>query len=644
MIAYICYHPRHIDSISQNSLLLFTSPFSFLRKHKETHFSLSLSLLKNKPTGSLFPSSSCFLVIVLVSRMEGGIASKVDAGSFRLLCLMIWKNPYIFRLAFSAGISGFLFGYDTGVISGALLYIRDDFKAVDRKTILQETIVSMAVAGAIVGAATGGWLSDRWGRKFVLSVADFLFFIGAVFMCVAPGPILLIIGRVFVGFGVGMASMTAPLYISEVSPAKIRGALVSTSGLLFTGGQFISYLINLVFTKVPGTWRWMLGVAGLPALLQFVLMIFLPESPRWLYRKGKEEEAKVILRKIYPAEDVEQEIMDLKDSIDKEIMEAGNSEKISISKLCKTKTVRRGLIAGVGLQVFRQFIGINTVMYYSSTIIQLAGYASNQTALLLSLVTAGLNAVCSIFSILFIDSFGRKKLLIGSLIGVIISLGLLSGIFHETASHSPMVMPAEFRYSNSTCPSYVSATNADSWNCMTCLKATECGFCASSPDKPGMCLSSIDAVKNLCHSDHRQWYTRGCPSKYGIYALVGLAMYIFFFAPGMGTVPWIVNSEVYPLRFRGVCGGIAATANWISNLIVAQSFLSMTQAIGTAWTFLTFGVISVLGLVFVLVCVPETKGLPIEEIEKMLELRSLHYKFWAKKSEHETDENKPLEV
>uniref|UniRef100_A0A2P2KUR1 Uncharacterized protein MANES_15G123900 n=1 Tax=Rhizophora mucronata TaxID=61149 RepID=A0A2P2KUR1_RHIMU len=136
--------------------------------------------------------------------------------------------------------------------------------------------------------------------------------------------------------------------------------------------------------------------------------------------------------------------------------------------------------------------------------------------------------------------------------------------------------------------------------------------------------------------NHRTWYTEGCPSKYGWLALIGLALYIIFFSPGMGTVPWIVNSEIYPLRFRGVCGGMAATANWISNLIVAQTFLSLAKAVGTSWAFLVFGGIAVLALTFVLICVPETKGLPIEEIEKMLELRSLHYKFWEKDS-------KPLE-
>ncbi|KAK2990818.1 hypothetical protein RJ640_004181, partial [Escallonia rubra] len=517
----------------------------------------------------------------------------------------------------------------------------DDFKAVDKKTVLQESIVSMAVAGAIIGAAVGGWLNDRYGRRTAILIADFLFFIGAIVMASAPNPAILIVGRVFVGLGVGMASMTAPLYISEASPAKIRGALVSTNGFLITGGQFLSYLINLAFTKAPGTWRWMLGIAGLPALLQFILMLGLPESPRWLYRKGREEEAKAILRKIYPAEDVEQEIQDLKESVDKEIQERASSEKINFVQLLETKTVRRGLIAGVGLQIFQQFVGINTVMYYSPTIVQLAGFASNRTALLLSLVTAGLNACGSVVSIYFIDRTGRKKLLIISLCGVVISLGVLTAVFKETTSHSSAVSAIETsHFAPYTCPDYSSAGSSAVWDCMKCLKASspDCGFCASPTNKllPGACLISNDTVKDVCRGEHRSWYTRGCPSRYGWLALVGLALYIIFFSPGMGTVPWIVNSEIYPLRYRGVCGGIAATANWISNLIVAQSFLSLTQAIGTAYTFLIFGVISVVALFFVLIYVPETKGLPIEEVEKMLEMRVLQFKFWKKRPDTST--------
>ncbi|KAK1256910.1 putative inositol transporter 2 [Acorus gramineus] len=568
--------------------------------------------------------------------MEGGVHVGADASAFRECFSLTWRNPYVLRLAFSAGIGGFLFGYDTGVISGALLYIRDDFPAVDKKTVLQESIVSMAVAGAIIGAAIGGWMNDRFGRRTALLVADFLFFVGAVVMASAPNPALLIVGRIFVGLGVGMASMTSPLYISEASPARVRGALVSTNGFLITGGQFLAYLINLAFTKAPGTWRWMLGIAGIPALLQFILMFMLPESPRWLYRKGREDEAETILRKIYPSHEAEGEIQALKESVESEIREEGSSEKINFIKLWKTKTVRRGLIAGVGLQVFQQFVGINTVMYYSPTIVQLAGFASNQTALLLSLITSGLNAMGSIVSIYFIDRTGRKKLLIISLCGVILSLGVLSAVFHETTSHSPQVSRAETdHFRGYMCPDYGVAQT--SWDCMKCLKASspDCGFCASGSNKlfPGACLVSNSTVKDLCHGEHRLWYTRGCPSNYGWLALIGLALYIIFFSPGMGTVPWIVNSEIYPLRFRGVCGGIAATSNWVSNLIVAQSFLSLTQAMGTSWTFLLFGVISVAALFFVLVCVPETKGLPIEEVEKMLERRDVRFKFWTRRGE-----------
>lgn len=223
-----------------------------------------------------------------------------------------------------------------------------------------------------------------------------------------------------------------------------------------------------------------------------------------------------------------------------------------------------------------------------------------------------------------------------SLCGVIISLRLLSAVFHETKTHSPAVSKVETSlFAPYTCPDYSSSRSSGTWDCMKCLKASssDCGLCASSSDKlfPGACLISNDTMKDACHGEHRLWYTRGCPSKYGWLALIGLALYIIFFSPGMGTVPWIVNSEIYPFRYRGICGGIAATANWISNLIVAQSFLTLTQVIGTSWTFFIFGALSVVALFFVLIYVPETKGLPIEEVEKMLESRTIQLKFWEKR-------------
>ncbi|KAK1307706.1 putative inositol transporter 2 [Acorus calamus] len=505
--------------------------------------------------------------------MEGGV-HKPDKTAFKECLNLSLKHPYILRLAFSAGIGGLLFGYDTGVISGALLYIRDDFRSVDRKTVLQETIVSMAVAGAIIGAGVGGWMNDKFGRRISILIADVLFLIGALVMALAPTPEVIIIGRVFVGLGVGMASMSAPLYISEASPARIRGALVSTNGLLITGGQFLSYLINLAFTKVPGTWRWMLGVAGVPALLQFFFMWGLPESPRWLYRKGRVAEAEDILRKIYPAHEVEGEIDALKTSVENEIAEDGSIGETNIfKKIYKawtTVVVRRGLIVGITCQVAQQLVGINTVMYYSPTIVQLAGFASNKTALALSLITSGLNAIGSIVSIYFVDRTGRRKLLLYSLIGIVLL--------------------------------------------------------------PGACLASNPTVRSACRGEHRPWYTQGCPSRFGWLALIGLALYIISYSPGMGTVPWIVNSEIYPLRFRGLCGGMAAVANWVSNLIVTQTFLTLTERLGTAYTFLLFCIVSLGALIAIHFIVPETKGLPFEEVEKMLEKRSFKFKFkfWKK--------------
>nr|CAD1844079.1 unnamed protein product [Ananas comosus var. bracteatus] len=537
--------------------------------------------------------------------MEGGV-HKADKTEFRDCLHLTWKQPYILRLAFSAGIGGLLFGYDTGVISGALLYIQDDFKQVEKSTVLQETIVSMAVAGAIIGAGLGGWMNDRFGRKPSILIADLLFFIGAIVMAVAPIPGIIILGRIFVGLGVGMASMTAPLYISEASPARIRGALVSTNGLLITGGQFLSYLINLAFTKAPGTWRWMLGVAGIPAFVQFILMLMLPESPRWLYRKDRKEDAVNILRKIYPPSEVDTEIEALRQSVEAEIAEEG-------SHSCST-----GLVAGVLCQVAQQFVGINTVMYYSPTIVQLAGFASNSTALALSLITSGLNAVGSIVSIYFVDRAGRRRLMLLSLVGIVTCLALLGGVFFGAASHSPAVSNVETRlFGNYTCSDYTPASGIR-WKCTDCLKAaSDCGFCAHGGNKllPGACLASADAVKDACHAGRREWYTKGCPSNFGWLALIALGAYIISYSPA-----WAPCRGSSTLRSTLSDSGASAVA-WLRSPTGCSRHGPYIPLI--LW---------VVGFGFVLIFffVPETKGLQFEEVEKMLEKKG--YRAWKKNS------------
>ncbi|XP_010516778.1 PREDICTED: probable inositol transporter 3 [Camelina sativa] len=560
--------------------------------------------------------------------MAEGVA-KTEAVKFTEVWRTTWETPYIMRLALSAGIGGLLFGYNTGVISGALLYIKEDFGEVDQKTWLQEIIVSMTAAGAIVGAAIGGWYNDKSGRRISVLIADVLFIMGAIVMVVAHAPWVIIVGRLLVGFGVGMASMTSPLYISEMSPARIRGALVSTNGLLITGGQFLSYLINLAFVHTPGTWRWMLGVSAIPAIIQFCLMLSLPESPRWLYRNDRKAESRDILERIYPAEKVEAEIAALKESVlaetaDEDII--GHSYSAKLRGALSNPVVRHGLAAGVTVQVAQQFVGINTVMYYSPTILQFAGYASNKTAMALALITSGLNAVGSVVSMMFVDRYGRRKLMIISMFGIISCLISLAVVFNEASNQAPKIDTRDSRKfaPNATCPAFVPFTAShappSNWNCMKCLRY-DCGFCSNSAQEyaPGACVVLSGDMKALCHSKGRTYFKDGCPSKFGYLAIVFLGLYIIVYAPGMGTVPWIVNSEIYPLRYRGLAGGIAAVSNWTSNLIVSETFLTLTQAVGSSGTFLLFAGSSTIGLFFIWLFVPETKGLQFEEVEKLLE-------------------------
>ncbi|KAL4307285.1 hypothetical protein AHAS_Ahas16G0263000 [Arachis hypogaea] len=397
------------------------------------------------------------------------------------------QNFYIIGVTFAAGIGGLLFGYDTGVISGALLYIKDDFEVVKNSSFLQELIVAMALIGAIFGAAIGGYINDSLGRKAATIVADICFAVGSLLIAVAPNPTLIIVGRFFVGLGVGFASVTAPMYIAEVSPSEIRGGLVSVNCLMITTGQFLSFVINYGLTRVPGTWRWMLGIAGTPAVIQLVLMVFLPESPRWLYLKNRKEEATNVLSRIYPSPRLEDEIDILEAHMEQE---QKDKVKVKYSDVFKLKEIRVAFICGAGLQAFQQLTGISVIMYYSPTIIQLAGFKSNESALFLSLIVSAINAGGTIIGIYLIDIVGRKKLTLSSLIGVVGSLILLSASCYVRGHGNPGLV-------------------------------------------------------------------------YGWLAVVGLALYIIFFAPGMGPVPWAMNTEIYPEEFRGICGGMSATINWV---------------------------------------------------------------------------------
>ncbi|XP_061360187.1 inositol transporter 1-like [Gastrolobium bilobum] len=462
--------------------------------------------------------------------------------------ISFFQNSYIVGITFAAGIGGLLFGYDTGVVSGALLYIKEDFEVVKNSSFLQELIVGMALIGAIFGAAIGGWINDSLGRKTATIIADINFVVGSLIMAFAPNPFVIIGGRFLVGLGVGAASVTAPVYIAEASPSEIRGGLVSANVLMVTGGQFLSFVVNYGLTRVPGTWRWMLGLAGLPAVVQFILMAFLPESPRWLYLKNRKEEAVRVLSKIYSSPRLEDEISILEDHMERE---RRNQKKVSYSDVFKMKEIRLAFICGAGLQAFQQFTGISIIMYYSPTIIQMAGFKSNQAALFLSLIVSGMNAAFTVLGIYLIDVLGRKKLALGSLSGVVASLVILSA---------------------------------------SCY------------------------IIGHGHGNTSQTFAW--------LAVFGLALYIAFFAPGMGPVPWAVNSEIYPEEYRGICGGMSATVNWICSVLMSTSFLSVVDAVGLGESFMILLAVAVISIGFVLIYMPETKGLTFEEVASIWKERA----------------------
>lgn len=372
----------------------------------------------------------------------------------------------------------------------------------------------------------------------------------------------------------------------------------------------------------------MLGVAAVPAVLQAVLFCFLPESPRWYVRQKRFDEAVSVLKRLYPSG----EGIAAYDEVAAAASEWHHEDNpqaqgINFRDILVTKRKRMALTAGVGMQVFQQLVGINTVMYYSPSIIEFAGYASHETALLLSAGVAAMNAIGTVAGIFLIDRCGRRRLAILSLVGVISALCLLSVAFHLTSSSSPNISwAAHPDKADITCPAFPYSGNASTFEfpptCTGCLQAN-CGFCAAAKDEmlPGNCFTYTDNAGHVCQNLARSWFTRGCPSDYGWLALLGLVLYLLAFAPGMGPVPWTVNSEIYSLQDRGVCGGIAATANWISNFVIAQTFLSLTDALGTSKTFLLFAGLAVAALLFVLCYLPETKGLSFEQVELLFKSR-----------------------
>jgi len=436
------------------------------------------------------------------------------------------RTSFVIAAAGIAALGGFLFGYDTGVISGAILFISKTFSI---STQMKEFVVSIVLVGALCGAMVAGYIADRIGRRRTLLTAGVLFIAGALVSAFATTVLLLLIGRFIVGVAIGFSSVTSPLYISEVSPAGMRGGLVSLYQLAITIGILAAFAIDYSLSRA-GAWQWMLGVAVIPALILVLGMIVMPESPRYLFKMGKDTDARAVLRKMRSGADISSEEQSIRDALSG--LQIGSRAAIVLN-------LRFALFVGIGLAVLQQVTGINTVIYYGPQIFQMAGFHSASSSILATAAVGIVNVLLTIVAIVFSDRLGRKPLLYAGCAGMALALVALALSFG----------------------------------------------------------------------------VHGLASQRGAIALISLMAYVGCFAFSLGPIVWLLISEIYPLRSRGLGMSVATFSNWTANFVVAQSFLTIISALGQAYTFLLYAGLSVVTIVFVRYAVPETKREELERIE-----------------------------
>ncbi len=465
-------------------------------------------------------------------------------------------NGYVIIIAIIASTGGLLFGFDTGVISGALPFLKQSWNLTSGQ---QEWVTTAVLIGAFLGAIFGGRLTDILGRKKIIIVASIIFAVGSILCGMASNTEFLVISRVLIGIAIGVSSIAVPLYISEVSPANIRGALVSSFQLMITIGIVVSYFSDLAFADEsnPESWRWMFYVGFFPALILFIGMMFMPETPRWLLSKGRIEEGEKVLAKVEFESEFENSLKNIKEEIAKDKTAARFKDIF-------TKTWKIPIFIAIGIMFVQQFVGINTVIYYAPTIFLIAGFSGAKAAIAATVSVGLVNVLATIVSMFLIDKIGRRKLYFIGLVGMGLSLAALGTFFF--------------------------------------LK-----------DSMG---------------DSLKWVTVGA-----------VLVYIIFFAISLGPLGWLIISEIFPTKYRGVGVSIGSFSNWFFNAIVAFTFLKLawlftgegmeiTKKImddgvekvqtdpNPAGAFFIYAAVAILGIFWGLKYIPETKGKTLEEIEE----------------------------
>ncbi|KAJ2698978.1 hypothetical protein FB645_005467 [Coemansia sp. IMI 203386] len=495
---------------------------------------------------------------------------------------------FVFFVVFCITIGGLLFGYDTGVISGALVVIKDEWQLNNTQ---QEFIVGGTTLGAIVGGLFSGYFADRWGRRTITFLSSLVFILGALIMTFSKHYSVLIGGRVVVGLAVGAASMVVPIYIGELAPKEFRGRLVTLNVLAITGGQLIAYLLAWALTDVHNGWRWMFAISAFPAAVQLCCLPWLPESPRVLIRRGDTEKARQVLSRVYGANVPQSIVQDEMDSMEQSMRSENASRYVDLLQPINFKP----LIVACVLQLMQQFSGFNTAMYYSATILKMAGFGSSKSATQFSIAIAATNMVMTIVAIMIIDRFGRRKLLLTSFIGMIVGLVLLGIAF--------IFIVGLVKITKDTCGEYV--------KCGACALDDKCRWSPGSFVCTYKDNSIYDDLTDSCESITTR-------DRAGTWlALASLIFYVALYAVGLGNVPWLIQSEIFAQGIRSKAGSLATATNWVSNFIISVTFLTMTLHITASGTFWLYAGILLIGLVFVFFMVPETKGLKLEDVQKL---------------------------
>ncbi|MEO0778908.1 MAG: sugar porter family MFS transporter [Bacteroidota bacterium] len=514
------------------------------------------------------------------------------------------KNNFIVLIAMIVALGGFLMGFDASVISGVNKFIKLEF---DLTELELGWAVSSLTLTATLAMLVAGPLSDRIGRKRVLTYASVLYAISAIGSAFAPTFLTLVIARMIGGIGVGASLIIAPMYIAEISPAEMRGRMVSFNQLNIVLGISVAFFTNYMILQLGQSdaawaqslkfdeynWRWMLGLEAFPAILYFFALFIVPNSPRWLAMKGRYEEAiKVLSRASGP-----KRAREVIDSVRENIKEEESEEKLPIGELFKP-SLRLVLSIGLVIGILQQITGINSVFFYAPMIFEQSGIgtdASFSQAILVGLI----NLVFTVLAILFIDRLGRKPLLIFGVTGIAICMFLLSYGFYSASYTLPQAalegLPTEINREQLT--PLVGQTYDDDVSYKAALRSALGEGTAKTYES-----ELITAAVSM-----NSWLI-----------LLSILGFVASFAISVGPVMWVLFSELFPNWIRGLAISFVGLVNSAVSFLVQLIFPWELENLGSSLTFLIYGVFAVFGLIFILMQVPETKGKSLEELEELL--------------------------